>query len=88
MTYVEFMDNEKLETLMGCHLRAMQYFGEITETVLYDNMKTVVIGIDEKGEVIWNERFARFAQHHGFILKRCRPYRPRTKGKVKTVSST
>jgi transposase len=34
------------------------------------------------GEVIWNERFAKFATHHGFILRRCRPYRARTKGKV------
>lgn len=69
---------------MGCHLRAMQYFGGITESVLYDNMKTVVTGVDDRGEVIWNERFARFAHHHGFILKRCRPYRARTKGKVES----
>ena len=82
MLYVEFTEDEKLETLMGCHLRAMQYFGGITRTVLYDNMKTVVTGQDENGEVIWNERFAAFAAHHGFILKRCRPYRARTKGKV------
>jgi len=84
MIYVEFMENQKLETLMGCHLRAMQYFGGITETVLYDNMKTVVTGVDDRGEVIWNERFARFAHHHSFILKRCRPYRARTKGKVES----
>lgn len=76
MFYVELMENEKLETLIGCHLRAMQYFGGVTETILYDNMKTVVTGVDEKGEAIWNERFARFAKHHGIILKRCRPYRP------------
>lgn len=82
MIYLEFTDNEKLDTLIGCHLRAMEYFGGRTATCLYDNMKTVVTGLDEKGEVVWNERFARFATHHGFILKRCRPYRPRTKGKV------
>lgn len=82
MIYVEFMENQKLETLMGCHLRAMQYFGGITDTILYDNMKTVVTGVDDRGEVIWNKQFARFAKHHGFILKRCRPYRARTKGKV------
>lgn len=80
--YVEFTEDEKLETLMGCHLRAMQYFGGRTETCLYDNMKTVVTGQDAQGEVIWNERFARFAAHHGFTLRRCKPYRPRTKGKV------
>lgn len=72
----------KLTTLIGCHLRAMKYFGGITETILYDNMKTVVTGADKKGEVIWNERFARFVKHHRFILNRCRPYRPRAKGKV------
>jgi len=80
--YVEFTEDEKLETLMGCHARAMEYFGGITETCLYDNMKTVVIGQDDRGQAIWNERFARFASHHGFILQRCRPYRARTKGKV------
>jgi len=84
MIYVEFMENQKLETLIGCHLRAMQYFGGRTETMLYDNMKTVVTGVDDRGEVIWNERFIRFAKHHGFILKRCRPYRARTKGKVES----
>ena len=82
MMYVEFTEDEKLETLMGCHLRAMQYFGGTTETCLYDNMKTVVTGVDEQGEVVWNQRFAAFADHHGFILKRCQPYRARTKGKV------
>lgn len=47
-----------------------------------DNMKTVVAGHDENGEVIWNERVARFAEHYGFVLRRCKPYRARTKGKV------
>lgn len=82
MIYVEFTEDEKLDTLIGCHTRAMAYFGGITRTCLYDNMKTVVAGSDEKGEVVWNERFAAFAHHHDFSLRRCRPYRPQTKGKV------
>jgi transposase len=82
MLYLEFTEDEKLDTLMGCHLRAMQYFGGRTEVILYDNMKTVVTGVDSEGHPIWNERFSRFAAHHGFLLKRCRPYRARTKGKV------
>ncbi|GAA4718398.1 DDE-type integrase/transposase/recombinase [Brevibacillus fulvus] len=28
MMYVEFTEDEKLETLKGCHIRAMEYFGE------------------------------------------------------------
>jgi transposase len=80
--YVEFTEDERLETLMGCHTRAFAYFGGVTQTCLYDNMKTVVAGHDENSEVIWNERFSRFSGHYGFILRRCQPYRPRTKGKV------
>ncbi|WP_286890679.1 IS21 family transposase [Thermobacillus sp.] len=80
--YVEFTEDEKLETLMGCHLRAFEYFGGRPEVVLYDNMKTVVADFDERGHAVWNERFARFAAHHGFLLQSCRPYRARTKGKV------
>jgi transposase len=26
MLYVEYTENERLETLMGCHLRAMQFW--------------------------------------------------------------
>ncbi|MCL6576913.1 IS21 family transposase [Kyrpidia sp.] len=82
MMYLEFTEDEKLETLIGCHLRAFNYFNGRTDVILYDNMKTVVAGSDEQGHPIWNERFARFADHHGFLLKRCQPYRARTKGKV------
>ncbi len=84
MSYVEFIEDEKLDTLIGCHIRALAYFGGTTRTCLYDNMKTVVLGSDEKGEVIWNERFAAFAKHHQFSLRRCKPYRPQTKGKVES----
>jgi len=82
MMYLEFTEDEKLNTLIGCHLRAFDYFNGRTDVILYDNMKTVVDGSDEQGHPVWNERFARFADHHGFLLKRCRPYRARTKGKV------
>src|SRR5690606_39225179 len=71
MMYVEFTEDEKLETLMGCHLRAFEYFGGRPEVVLYDNMKTVVADFDERGHAVWNERFARFAAHHGFLLQSC-----------------
>ncbi|WP_217362230.1 DDE-type integrase/transposase/recombinase [Cohnella herbarum] len=84
MLYVEFTENERLDTLMGCHLRVIQYFSDRTQTCLYDNMKTVVSGLDAQGEVVWNERFTKFANQHGFVLRRCRPYRARTKGKVES----
>lgn len=82
--YLEFTEDEKLDTLIGCHLRAFEYFGGRPEVMLYDNMKTIVTRVDERGHAVWNERFSHFANHHGFLLKRCRPYRARTKGKVES----
>jgi transposase len=82
--YLEFTEDEKLDTLIGCHLRAFEYFGGRPDVMLYDNMKTIVTRVDERGYAIWNERFSHFANHHGFLLKRCRPYRARTKGKVES----
>ena len=41
--YVEFCDDERVETLIGCHENAFLTFGGVPVEVLYDNMKTVVI---------------------------------------------
>lgn len=80
--YVEFTEDEKISTLIGCHERAFEYFGGVCQSILYDNMRTVVNSIREKGEAKWNKTFLAFAKHHGFSPIRCRPYYPRTKGKV------
>jgi transposase len=38
-SYVEFVTDEKLETLLACHGNAFDYFGGVPREVLYDNMK-------------------------------------------------
>ena len=43
MAYVEFCDDEQVETLIACHERAFLTFGGVPMEVLYDNMKTVVL---------------------------------------------
>lgn len=80
--YLEFTENSKFDTLIGCHERAFAYFGGVTESILYDNMKTVVAHSHKTGNDKWNQRFLRFAEHHHFIPVRHRPYLPRSKGKV------
>ena len=47
--YVEFVTDERLETLLGCHERAFAFFGGVPESVLYDKVKTVVIKPDAYG---------------------------------------
>jgi len=45
-------------------------------------MKTAVIGEDADGLVIYNRGLLDLARHYGFQPRACRPYRPKTKGKV------
>lgn len=83
-SYVEFVTNQKLVTLIECHKRAFDYFGGVPKEVLYDNMKTVILDRDTYGPGIhrFNKGMLDFAKHYNFRLKVCRPYRAKTKGKV------
>ena len=64
--------------------RAFAWFGGVTRQVWVDNHKSAVTA-HVPGAVRFNERFKQLARHDGFAPKACRPYRPRTKGKVERV---
>lgn len=80
--YAEFTTSMDLLTLLRCHANAFDYFGGHTRTILYDNMKQVLLFRDETGRLHFHPRFMDFACCYGFQPKVCRPYRPQTKGKV------
>lgn len=84
MSFVEFVTNMQVETLIACHHRAFEAFGGVTRRILYDNMKTVVIerDIDGPGEHRYHTAFLDYSRHCGSTIKLCRPYRAKTKGKV------
>jgi transposase len=83
-SYAEFVTDERLATLLGCHERAFYFFGGVPREVLYDNLRTVVSGRDRYGPGLhrYNRAFLGFAHHYGFLPRLCRPYRAQTKGKV------
>ena len=84
MSFVEFVTDMKVETLIACHQHAFETFGGVPQRVLYDNMKTVVLERDASGRGAhrFHAGFLDYARHCGFVIKLCRPYRARTKGKV------
>jgi len=84
MSFVEFVTDMKVETLIACHQHAFAAFGGVPKRALYDNMKTVVIERDAsgEGEHRFHAGFLDYARHCGFVIKLCRPYRAKTKGKV------
>lgn len=76
--------DQKLGTLLRLHEKAFQELGGIPQEILYDRMKTVCLGTDERGEVRWQPQFLDFARYWGFTPRLCRPYRAQTKGKVES----
>jgi len=80
-----FLGCQDMEHFLLGHQRAFDQIGGITETILYDNLKSVVLlrrlrASDSR----LNPRFLDFAAHYGFVPRLCAPGRPQTKGKVES----
>lgn len=83
-SYVEFVTDERFDTLKACHENAFAYFQGVPKEVLYDNMKTVILqrnayghGLHQFHPGLWD-----LAKQTGFSPRVCQPYRAKTKGKV------
>jgi transposase len=81
-TFARFTTSMDESALQREHHAAFVAFGGVPAEILYDNMKTVTTGRDDKGEPIWQRSFADFSGRYGFTPKCARPYRAKTKGKV------
>jgi transposase len=78
-------ESEGLTALLDGHERAFSHFGGRTETILYDNPRTIVREKDEAtGRVVWNGSFKDRMDFWGVEVKLCRYYRAQTKGKVES----
>ena len=74
---------ERMPDLLAAHEAAFAHFGGRCEFLLYDRMRTVVLGTSQ-GRPRLNPTFANFASHWGFTPRLCQPYRAQTKGKVES----
>ncbi len=77
-----FCAGQDLQTVLRCHIAAFEAIGGTTSEVLYDRMKTAVIGEDTEGRIIYNSSLVALLGHYGAVPRACRPYRAKTKGKV------
>src|SRR3954471_342171 len=82
MMWARFVARQDLPTVLRCHIAAFEVFGGVPTEILYDRMKTAVLGeVDERG-IVYNAKLLDLAGHYGFLPKACKPYRAKTKGKV------
>jgi transposase len=86
--YAEGFLHERMPNLLGAHENAFAHFGGRCETLLYDRMRTVVLGTSADATGAYRPRFnttfEAFARHWGFTPRLCQAYRAQTKGKVES----
>jgi transposase len=83
--YAEATLDEKLPSFLRCHETAFAHLGGIPHEIIYDNLRSVVLGRDFAGSRFeWNPIFWDFSRYYGFQPRPHRPYRPQTKGKVES----
>jgi hypothetical protein len=78
-------EDEKMPVFLRSHKEAFEFLGGVPHEIVYDNLKSVVLGRDFEGSRFeWNPVFWDFSRYYGFRPHPHRPYRPQTKGKVES----
>ena len=82
--WLQFFSRQTMQHVFEGLETAFSFFGGVPHELLFDQMKAVITKDEraEGGRVTENAEFLRFASHHGFRVRACRPYRAKTKGKV------
>jgi len=79
--YARFTLDQTLETFLAGHAMAFETLGGVPRTILYDNLKSVVL--ERVGDhVRFHPQLLECAGHYHFAPKPCAPYRGNEKGKV------
>ena len=79
--YAELVFDQKMETWIGCHIRAFEFFGGVVQEVVIDNLKAAVLSASLEDPIL-SIPYTRLAQHYGFLVHPCRVRTPEHKGKV------
>ena len=79
----QYVLHQDLGTVLRCHMLAFEHFGGTPHEILYDRMKTAVLGetADDTG-IVYNAKLIGLGAHYGFKPRACKAYRAKTKGKI------
>ena len=80
LIWARFVLHQDLQSVLRCHIAALEAIGGAPRTILYDRMKTAVIGEDADGLVVYNRTLVDLARHYGFQPRACQPYRAKITG--------
>lgn len=72
------------QDVIRCHELAFEYYGGITEEIVYDQDKLMIVS-ENGGDIIYTEGFQSYRQQRGFRIYLCRAADPESKGKIENV---
>lgn len=82
--YLEFTVSMDMDTFSACHVHAFQFFEGIPQSILYDNLKSVVIQ-RIGNEITFNSRHLDSSLFYGFTPRICNVRQPHEKGGVEKM---
>ena len=80
--FAQVCRDETKESLCEGLVRIFEYIGGVPLRILFDNMSSAVVHIEEDGKRKLTEMFMRFTMHHRFKAEFCNPDSPQEKGNV------
>lgn len=79
--YAEIVTNQKIETWLGCHRRAFEFFGGVPRKTIIDHTKCAITKACFYDPVT-QRSYADAAEAYGFLISPCPPGDPKKKGIV------
>ena len=81
--YAELVLHQDVETLLGCHRRAFEFFNGFPKKIIIDNAKCAITKACYYDPVV-QRAYADYAEGYGFIISACPPRDPQKKGRVES----
>ena len=81
--YAEIVLHQDVETWLGCHRRAFEWFNGLPKKITIDNAKCAITKACYHEPVV-QRAYGEYAEGYGFIISPCPPYDPQKKGRVES----
>jgi len=81
--YAEIVPDQKLGTWLGCHRRALEWFGGVTLKMIIDNTKCAITRACYYDPEV-QRSYGDLAEGYGFLIAPCPPRDPQKKGRVES----
>lgn len=85
--FVRFVERQDIQNWLDCHIRAFEFFGGVSKTILLDNLKAGVVKADMYDPTI-NRAYGELERHYGFVADPAKVGNPEHKGKVERSMPT